>query len=116
MAGTEKFRVATLDVETISETLAVRDSNIEIMEKFGLVRIRGETLRWWLCEASPPPHFIKTVWLDKWYFICEKCRDDDPRLEGYSNINSDGEPSTASEDEASSDSELVYNVFDFRNK
>ena len=71
--GTEKFRVATLDVATVSETLAVRDYKIEIMEKFGLVRIRGETLRWWLCEASPPPHFIKRVSWNKWYFICEKC-------------------------------------------
>ena len=31
--GTEQFRVATLDVETLSETLAVRACNIEIMEE-----------------------------------------------------------------------------------
>ena len=109
--GTEKFRVATLDKWTISKTLAVRMINIVIMEEGKFVHIGAETLRWRRCEASPPPRGIKTVSLDKWYFICEKCRDSDPLLEGYPNINSDGEPSTASEDEASSDSEVVYNVF-----
>ena len=101
--GTEKFRVATLDVETVSETLAVRAYNIEIMEKERVVHIRAETLRWRLCEASPPPHYIKMVSLDEmenqWYFICEKCRDEDPRLEDYTNINYEGFASSGSEDE-----------------
>ena len=115
--GTEKFRVATLDVATISETLAVRAYKIEIMEKFGLVHIRAEILRWRLCEASPPPRYIKKVsfvnhglYMDQWYFICEKCRDKDSRLEDYTNINFEGAPSTASEDEDDRDS-----VYNFRN-
>ena len=45
LAGTEKFRVATLDVETISKTLAVRDYRIRIMEKGKVVRIIAEELR-----------------------------------------------------------------------
>ena len=104
--GTEKFRVATLDVATISETLAVRDYRIEIMETFGLVHIRAEILRWRLCEASPPPRYIKKVsfvnhglYMDQWYFICEKCRDQNPQWENYTNINCEGAESTASEDE-----------------
>ena len=53
LAGTEEFRVATLDVETISKTLAVRDYRIKIMKKakaiahnsreIAMVELRGGT-------------------------------------------------------------------------
>ena len=48
LAGTEEFRVATLDVETISKTLAVRNYRIKIMnlEKQKLLQITAEILLW----------------------------------------------------------------------
>ena len=64
LAGTEKFRVATLDVETISKTLAVRDYRIKIIKKQKLLNITAEKLLW------------RHQGVD-WYFICEKCRDEE---------------------------------------
>ena len=89
--GTEKFRVATLDVETISKTLQVRGKRIEITTSQNVVHIRAEELRWRLCEMWPlyqngfrsimaaSPHQSNPYAC--WYFICEKCRDKDSRLE-----------------------------------
>ena len=117
MAGTEKFRVATLDVETISKTLALRDYRIKIMEeeKGQALCIIPEKLRWRHCWKDPPPSYIKTYSHDwfpgmYWYFICEKCRDADPDWEEYTNINFEGNPSSGSEDEDDRDS-----VYNFRN-
>ena len=54
LAGTEKFRVATLDVETISKTLAVRDYRIKIMKKQKLLNITAEKLLWRYRGVEPP--------------------------------------------------------------
>ena len=109
LAGTEKFRVATLDVETISKTLQVRGKRIEITTSQNVVHIRAEELRWRLCEMWPLPQngfrSTKVVSANQsnpdacWYFICEKCRDKNPEWENYTNINCEGAESTASDDE-----------------
>ena len=104
LAGTEKFRVATLDVETISKTLAVRDYRIKIVKKQKLLHITAEKLLWWNCEVEPPPSYIKKYssdWFEYWYFICEKCRDEDSFWEPYTNINYEGHASSGSSDESS---------------
>ena len=112
MAGTEKFRVATLDVETISKTLALRDYRIKIMEKGKVVCIIAEELRWRYCEAEQLPDYIKKASCDcfkYWYFICEKCRYEDPDWEHYPNINYEGIASSGSEDaEDDSDSMIIH--------
>ena len=86
--GTERFRVATLDVETIAKTLEVRDKRIEIKISEKVVHIRAEILKWQLCEMYPLHQngfrSIQTVSANAanhsnpnacWYFVCEKCRD-----------------------------------------
>ena len=78
-------------------------------------QIKGEWLRWRMCEAETPPSYCQRVtwshsafdtWLC-WYFICEKCQRNNPRWRGYTNINFEGAESTATSDQssASSDSE-----------
>ena len=81
------------------------------------VEIKGEWVRWRLCEMEPPPDFIKQVsvvrWWQwghtcsqQWYFICESCqvhRGNTPSTdsEGSPQLSaSEGSPSTASEDES----------------
>ena len=69
LAGTEKFRVATLDVETISKTLAVRNYRIQIMKEAKLLNIMAEILLWRYCEVDPPPSYIKKYssgWFEYW--------------------------------------------------
>ena len=115
LAGTEKCSVETLDVETISKTLAVREYRIKIMQNGKALHIIEEKLHWRYCEADPPPSYIKKYSHDwfpgmYWFFICEKCRDVDPNLEYYTNINFEGNPSTGSEEEDDRDS-----VNSFRN-
>ena len=107
--GTERFRVATLDVETISKTMQVRGKRIEITTSQNVVHIRAEELRWRLCEMWPLHQngfrsmIVASAHQSKpyacWYFICEKCRDQNPQWENYTNINCEGAESTASEDE-----------------
>ena len=111
--GTERFRVATLDVETISKTLQVRGKRIEITTSQNVVHIRAEELRWRLCEMWPLHQngYLSMIVVSAhqsnpnacWYFICEKCRDKNPEWENYTNINYEGAESTASEDENSED-------------
>ena len=89
-----------------------------------IAQIKGEWLRWNLCEAQPPPSYCQRVtWssLAGWnkpqtfylepqqfYFICETCQCNNPRWRGYTNINVEGAQSTATSDQsmASSDSEF----------
>ena len=109
LAGTEKFRVATLDVETISKTWQVRGKRIEITTSQNVVHIRAEELRWRLCEMWPLHQngYLSMIVVSAhqsnpnacWYFICEKCRDKNPEWENYTNINCEGAESTASDDE-----------------
>ena len=61
LAGTEKCRVATLDVETISKTLAVREYRIKIMKKEKALRIIEEKLHWRYCEADPPSVLYQNI-------------------------------------------------------
>ena len=96
--GEEKLRVPTLDVATVSRTLAVRGERVVITGV--VVHIRAEMLRWRVCEAWPPPFFIKCVSAyhvrATWFFICENCRDVNPNFAEYTNINFEGVASTAS--------------------
>ena len=80
-----------------------------------IAQIKGEWLRWRLCEAEPPPSYCQRVtWSHSadgapqcFYFICEKCQRNSPRWRGYTNINFEGAQSTATCDQSlsSSDSE-----------
>ena len=72
--GAERFRVATLDVETVSSTLVV--DNYRVLVTGRVVQIRAKLLRWRLhkedcifTKASANPENVN----ESWYFICEKC-------------------------------------------
>ena len=82
-----------------------------------VLKIRGEWLRWRLCEYScvsgcdTAPHLPKCItyahkgrsWLPlPWYFICEACQRERRQEDdgwGYKNINADGGASTGSDSE-----------------
>jgi hypothetical protein len=86
----------------LAQILQVRQSRIQI--HLHVVQIRAEDIRWRLCEANPPPHYIRVTSPSTystehtWYFICESCRHEQPSFEDHTNINVEGSPSTASED------------------
>ena len=63
LAGTEKFRVATLDVKTISKTLAVRNYRIQIMKEAKLLNIMAEILLWRYCEVDPPSVLYQKIFI-----------------------------------------------------
>ena len=72
-----------------------------------MVQVRGEWLRWKKCEMSPPPDYLKHVTYGSvrnahgvFFFYCESCRREQIHLNGYENINGEGDASTASESES----------------
>ena len=69
-----------------------------------MVQVLGEWLRWRQCEMYPPPEYLKHVTYGSvrnahgvFFFYCESCRREQVHLDGYENINCEGNASTASE-------------------
>ena len=83
-----------------------------------MLQVLGEWLRWRQCEMSPPPEYLKHVTYGSvrnahgvFFFYCESCRREQIHLDGYENINCEGNASTASESDADLSRLLDFGIF-----
>ena len=87
----------------IARALEVSDYRVVLHGRY-MVQIRGEWLRWKVCEALHHRYISNngiTIWSKdgrQWYFICESCRQVMPHLRHYENINHEGGTSTGTSD------------------